>query len=367
MKARCEQQDVHVAPPAATHRPLPARRAGRNERVTVWAAAVGTQLAVVAAFAALATAASVVMAAGMPQETQRPIKWINRPEEAVDIAKRTLKPILFHIPDTDIDEELEQQSNLETSQKATFRDPTIRKIAEQRFVPAFLPRSNKNLAMLAEMGAPTEYGMYLAVVTPDGELVGVIEPTETANPRRLAIALTEQYRVYRNAMYETQIKPRLDAEKLSEKEIRTSLEAIREFTILAADQAVLDLLEQPDVRGDARLREEAYQTLAVLATPPTVAALFERALTDDKAAEALAAAPVPAADELLEYIALDQPLEKLRTAYAAVAKIIDLKDPKPPRFWEGDNVRVKTEEVERVQEAARKAIDEWNDKWGPLR
>ncbi len=109
---------------------------------------------------------------------QNPIQWVTDPEAGVETARSSSLPVLCFVPPSRDDE----RSETKKAQDDTFRNPVVREIVEHFFVPIMLPRSTDNMQMMADMGAPTAYGMYLAVVTPSGKLV--LSNVATSTPGR---------------------------------------------------------------------------------------------------------------------------------------------------------------------------------------
>ncbi len=124
---------------------------------------------------------------------QFPIQWRTDTRNAIVYAQRTGRPILFYTSPSSDDED----SEIKEAQDQTFGTWAVRAFVDQHFIAIRLPRSTANLRMLAHMGAPTAYDMYLAMVTPQGRLVGIVQPYQTTSPRlvlaRLHVLLRRYY------------------------------------------------------------------------------------------------------------------------------------------------------------------------------
>lgn len=302
----------------------------------------------------------IVLLSAVLAHAQVPIQWSSSLSASVRTSKQTLKPLLIYVPASGSRE----NDDLERAQNRTFRDRLSVALVDERFVPVRTPRSNYNLAILNQLGAPTEYGNYLAVVSPEGELVGLVNPGDATRPDRFAQRLTTLFRQYRVALFNSQLKPVIEDDEASLANIRTALRVIRELLIEEASGAVVALLERKDL-PDA-LRRDVYETLRVLSTPVAAAALFDAALDDPAAAEALSRCTPLAAEWLLTKFDLDKP-EELRIAYEAVTAICRVSEPRSRAFFENaDRLRIR-EEVIRVEKIARDTARRWWLRYGDLR
>lgn len=291
---------------------------------------------------------------------QNPIQWSGNVKAAVAQSRRTLRPLLFYVRGA----ESHRRGELAKAQGRAFRDPTVRSIAEQRFVPVRLSRTNENLAMLRGMGVADAHGPYLVVVSPDGELVGRIAPIRAAIISQLVRELTVQFRSYRTGLFHSELKPKLEDDDTPAGDIKRVLSIVREFVIVESDQSVITLLDHPKLAKT--LEPDVYDTLAVLSTPKSAQTLFERALENPRAATALARSMPPVAEQLLTELDREKP-ERLKTAYEAATKICALRKAKPKQFWDGPNEDAQVEEIERVKREVRAAAKRWRERYADVR
>jgi hypothetical protein len=290
---------------------------------------------------------------------QVPIQWSSAPERSVQFAQRTLRPLLFYIPNNEEDNELED------AQQVTFRDPLVVGIVSQRFVPVRLNRSTDNFELMRQWGTPTTYGMYLVITTPGGDLIGTIKPYEAASAPGFARELTNHFRKYRTMLLEDRLRPILEDGDARPADIQWALRMIRDFLITEADEHVVALLESRSVTR--QLRPVIFDTLATLGTEKSIETLFSAALLQSRAAQALYRAPAGALDFLLPELELDNERERMVLAYNAIARIAGLRQPKPEMFWKGPNERLKREELARVRALADRQYEEWEARFAAIR
>jgi hypothetical protein len=309
----------------------------------------------------LGIVAGVCLAACAAAQGQRPIQWMSNTQQGVAQAKRTGLPVLFYVSGAGRNDD----SDLENAQARAFSDPIVRGIAEERFVPVRLPRSNENRQMLQQIGAPSGIGLYLAVVTPDGKLIGTIPPGQAAEAKVLAGQMTALFRKYRADVFKRELKPVLEDKEAKQADIIKALKVVEKFLIVEADESVAKLLERDGLSKTVTKR--VRDTLAELSTPKCVEVLLEAALQDKLAAKALARCTPAAAEALLPTLSLEQPEEKFLVVYEAVTKICKISKTKPRGFWSGPNPRLIAEEIERVKVEVRKAAKRWREKYEAYR
>ncbi|MFQ5805092.1 MAG: hypothetical protein ACE5I3_01440 [Phycisphaerae bacterium] len=308
----------------------------------------------------LIVTAGLCLTVSAAAQAQRPIQWISNKQQGVARAKRTGLPIMFYVTGSGRSE----GSDLEDAQQRAFRDPLVRGIAEERFVPIRLPQSNDNRQMLAQMGAPAGVGLYLAFVTSEGKLIGRIPPGQVAEAKVLARQMTAMFRKYRGDVFQRELKPKLEDQGARPGEVVKALKLIEKFLILEADENVAKLLERD--RVSKTVKKQVYGVLAVLSTPRSVKALLEAASRDKLAAQALRRCTPAGAEEMLPALEREKPGQFL-IAYEAVAKICNIKGTKPRGFWSGTNEQRIFEEIERVKEEVRKSAKRWRDRFEAYR
>jgi len=292
-------------------------------------------------------------------QAQRPIQWISNKQQGVAQAKRTGLPIMFYVTGSGRSE----GSDLEDAQQRAFRDPLVRGIAEERFVTVRLPQSSENRKMLEQAGAPSGLGLYLAIFTPEGKLVGTIPPGQVAEARVLARQMTALFRKYRVDVFERELRPTLEEEGARAGDILKALKVIERFLIVEADESVAKLLERGQL--SASVEKQVYNVLAVLSTPRSVKALLEVAPRDKLAAKALGRCTPAGAEEMLAALDLAEP-ERFLVAYEAVTKICRIKG-KPRGFWRGQNEQLINAELERVKGAVKETAKRWREQFAAYR
>jgi len=291
---------------------------------------------------------------------QVPIQWSSDLRAGVARAQRTLHPILFYVSgDRDNDD-----NDLDNLQKRALRDRLVKAIVDARYVALRLPRSNQNKELLRTLGAPVGFGAYLLVVTPEGKRVALIPPFSVADPEKLVELLTSAFHEYRGGLFDKQIRPVLEDEEASATNVRRALSLVREFIIVQADDAIIELLQREDL--DKGLRKSAYDTLARISTKKGVKELFEAALTDEDAAAALRKCTPTAAEQMLDELDWREP-ERMLVAYNAVTRICHITGTKPARFWESADGRKKLDELDRVRDLVRKEAAEWEETYARVR
>lgn len=302
----------------------------------------------------------LLTAAQSAVRADNPIQWMSDLQEGVRTAKRTQRPILFYVPGSRED----RGSDLRSYMVETFRDRMVNEIVWSRFVPVRLQRSNENLQMLAKLGAPVAVGLYLAVVTPDGELVGVISPLQAANPQTLVEGLTDLFRKYRTDLFTRELGRMLEDPESKPAQIAYALRLIRQFLIVEADDSVVRVLERDDLTDG--LRGDVYETLAVLSTKASVKALLKRAADDPLARRALGQCTPGGAEALLPGLRSDDP-ELASDVYAAVVAICRVPEAKGPAFWKNAGDEDKQREIERVEKRVTERAERWRSRVADIR
>ena len=300
------------------------------------------------------------MTAAVVAQGERPVQWISNAQQGVAQAKRSGMPLLFYIGGSGSSGR--SDSDLEDAQQQTLRDGLVRGIVQSRFVPVRLPRSTNTQTILNQMGARVGVGYCLVVATPDGELIGVIDPQQLTDARTLARQLTAMFRKYRTQVFEKELKPKLEGGSAGE--IIKALKVIDAMLITEADTSVVALVEKGGL--SPAVTKQAYSTLATLSTPAAVKALLKAALQDKLAARALNRCTAGGAAELLP--ALDsQNFDEFLVAYEAMTKICKINNAKPRGFWSGKNERLIQSELERVKAEVQKSSKLWRERYEAYR
>lgn len=306
----------------------------------------------------LATILTLIL--GADALAQRPVQWISSPQRGVAQARKTFRPVLFYVPGDDGGGD----NDMEDAQRIALRDSVVREIIESRFVPVRLNRSNAAKQILQEIGAPTNYGNYLAVVSPNGKLIRQIPPRDVAGVDPLKRTLTNVFRQYRNEFYKEQIQAVLKAEKLDKSKILVALDQIQEFIITDADADVAALFEHEKL--NPRIEREICDTLAVLSTPKAVEALVDQLGKVRYAEKALEKCTTGAAQHLLGMLKTKEGAVR-PDVYQAIVEICNIDDGKPSRYWQSAPKDRQQEEIQRITEIAQKKATRWNQTIGELR
>lgn len=311
--------------------------------------------------ACAAIAAGLWLAASaFGQGADSTIQWISDPARGVAAAKKADKLVLFWVPGSST----ENDSKLENAQSRVFRDPLVKSIVAERFVPTRLSRSSDNAATFQKLGLPQDYGLYLAVVNPqDGTLVDRITAEAVADEHTLATKLTEAYRSRGQSAFDAYAK-QLEAAEVEPGVVEAAIGVVDRYTVTGADNSLIKLLENSRL-SDA-LRKRIFDTLAKLSTKEAVAALLQNAKDSKAAADALMKIEPGGAAHLLEAIAGEDP-ELMLIAYKAAAKATKLPSPKVDRFFSGKNERAINEEKQRVIQHVRRVAARWEETIGLYR
>lgn len=288
-----------------------------------------------------------------------PIQWMSDADRAVDIAESTARPLLIYVPgDSD------GESEIEDAQDRSFRDETVRGFVRQRMVPVRLVRSTATERVLHDLGVSAGFGLFLLVVTPDGEVVGRISPNVVANQPRLIRRLVELFRKYRRDLLDDELKPRLSKRQIDPDRVRDTLEIIREFLIAKADKTVAHLLERPELRDG--LRRSAYDTLATLSTEVSVKALLDAARQDETARRALRDCTPAGAAHMLSALTDDAGKVRIQV-YEAITTICDIENAKPRLYWQSANAGDRKAEINRVRSEVKDTARRWRQRYEALR
>ena len=292
---------------------------------------------------------------------QQQVQWISNMEQGISQARQVDLPIMFYVAGSTSGS---KDDDRKRAQQATFRDPLIAQMAQARFVPVRLSISTQTKEFLERVGAPTSYGNYLILTTPDLELLSLVQGDQAASVSALASKMTENFRLFRKQLFEKKYKDKLESPDTNANEKISILKTIDRYVITEADESAAKLLEDSSL--PANLSRKVYDTLSTLGTQRCVDALLKLAPNDKNAAKALAKCPDGAAEFLLPKLKSEDQ-EEFYAAYAAIVKICKLGTPKPKGFWSGKNQRVIDEELARVEKGAQRAADTWKRTFGLYR
>lgn len=302
--------------------------------------------------AALAVALLCVGAAIGQRNT---LRWSLDAEQSVRQAQQTHKPLMFYV----MGSSRHRDDRLERDQKRAFADARV-VFQASRFVPVKIYRS-QHKDIIEQLGISDRANMEVVFATPSGEKLDNLSPGGVANAESFAQKMGLVFNAYRQKMYREEIQPKLQSAETPLPELKVALGLILDFTITDADKDVVALLERmpPD-----EVMRASLTLLGHLSTRTSVATLLAitpepEAKYEQWAREALEKCTPAAAEEfLLPLLDSEDPAERIK-GYDLVTKICNIKSRKPERFWQGENERVKAEELERVKKIVRDTARRW--------
>ena len=306
----------------------------------------------------------VLLAAAAVARAQSPIQWIGNSQTAIARAQEHQLPLMFWVTER---RDVFDDDDLRGAQAQAFRDPIVVSIAHERFVPVRVARNSRVLAEAEKFGLPTGFGLYIALISPDGKLLGQIDPGQVADPDALAQQLTAVFRAYRDQLYTEKLKGAVTDLSAERSRVRPAVQTVWRLGILSADRDMVGLLARQDLTPADR--SKIYMLLASFATQPCIEALVGAAEKGDKDAErALSRAEGGA----LEWLLATLPGEGEATAsqiaaYRAAMQVARAGSPKPEAFWKSAKPEDRTKEVEYVRRKAEPVLDYWRETVGKWR
>jgi len=312
---------------------------------------------------------TVVLAASFlacAARAQNPIQWSGNARTSIERAREMSLPLMFWV---DQRANIGDDDDLRDAQEAAFRNPIVAWIAQQRFVPVRVSRNSRVLEECRALGLPTEFGLYVALVAPDGRVLAQISPGDVATPEALAERLAAASRTYRNELYDKDYKAIITSKEAPKEEVRRAVQAVWRLGMFDADGDVVALLDRPDLTDSERSR--LYAMLASIATRPCIEALLARAAAGDRVAANAMAQAEPGA---LEWLIPELPpadarshTERQSTAYAAVSRIASAGPVRPQPFWSNGRAEDREREMNRVRERAAAVREHWTENTGRWR
>jgi hypothetical protein len=312
---------------------------------------------------------AAVFAAALPAaaRAQSGIQWSGNALQSIDRAKELGVPLLFWVTErTEYDDD--DANDLVDAQKDAFRDPIVLALTERYFVPCRVGRNSRAMGEAQKLGLPTNFGLYIAIISPSGQLLAQIDPGQVASPEALADRMAAASRAYRDSVYTEKLKPVLTSPDSMKPQLRRAVRTAWRSRIYSADQDIVKLMGRTDVTKEERAR--LYPLLGAFATAPCVNALLDAAAAKDTAAAvALARAEPLALTTLVE--ALPAPegevTDRQLAAYRAAAAVAKLVGPKSDTFWTSAKPQDRRAELDRVRAAAQAALDSWQEREGRWR
>ncbi|MEP0848601.1 MAG: hypothetical protein HRF50_17485 [Phycisphaerae bacterium] len=284
-------------------------------------------------------------------QAARPLQWRLDVKDAIAEAQRTNKPLMFWIVGSGGD----RAEDMEQSQKRAFRDVRVVSAA-QRWITVRLIRSQHE-DLLKKWDLPPRTNLEVVFTAPDGDKLDTLAPSGVAHPDSFRQKMNLVFGVYKQRLFEKEVQPKLQDAAATPGQVNAVLKLVREYSITQAAEGITGMLQNENL--DPGVRKSVLDTLAELSTPGAVNKLFEAALAGDAdAAAALGGCTPVGAEQLTEKLGGEDMAAHL-AAYNAIAKICKIKNAKPDRFWQGDNPKIKQDEIDRVKQIAEKAAKEW--------
>lgn len=296
---------------------------------------------------------------------QKGIDWSRNVEASIAESKRTLKPLMMFVEGS-IDERDDRTSD---ERRKAFMDPRVLYVT-QRYIPVRADRSvSKYRGMFDKLGVDVNANLMIVFVSPKGDKLDDFYALHQADS--FAQKMTLVYRVYRKKVLEDDLAPVFNDEKASAADLKKALGIVESLAVLEADQLVIKTLDRRNVGED--VAEKGIAALGAISTTPAVERLLNEAAGASVKRARLAADALerctPAAAEDVLVKALDETKIDARfvAAYKAIARITKLSNAKPDKFWEGDNEKVKRDEIRRTADHVEKRAADWRRKFDEYR
>ncbi len=296
---------------------------------------------------------------------QNPIQWQGNARGAIARAKEQQLPLMFWVSEQ---RDVGEDDELRDAEEDSFRDPTVVGLAHDLYIPVRITRTSRVNEELERLGLPTSHGLYVALVTPDGEVLDTIGPMEVANPEALSQRLRAGHRTYVSGLYEQEFAPVIRNPSAPKADVREAVRAVWRLKILSADSDIAALLTRSDLTDPERAR--LYSMLASFATGPSVEALLSAAAEGKKdAVTALARGEAGSLEFLLNELPGPDsaPTPRQAAAYDAAARLARLPNPRPASFWEGATPEERTKAIDLLRRRAEPVLAYWMEREGALR
>lgn len=298
-----------------------------------------------------------------PTIAQNPVQWSGSVSRSVDRASEQMLPLLFWVTGH---EDIGEDNDLEDAQEHCFRDPVVVGIIQRHYVPVRVSLNSRVIEEAHKRGLPTDYGLYCAVLTPDGRLLASMGPGEVANPGAFAAQLNKAYAAYCDDLYQKELRPVLENAEASKATVRRAAQTVWRLDIRQADAAIIGLLERPDLSESERSR--LYSLIAALGTKACVQTLLDRA-DDRAAAQALARAEPPVLEGLLPELPRSEgPVsDRQLAAYDAAVRVCRMGSPRPASWWAQADAATRGRELDKVRSRADAVLTYWTSSQGVQR
>ncbi len=283
------------------------------------------------------------------------LNWRRDLQQAIADAQRTRMPLMFWITGGSSGD---REEDIEQDQRKTFRDPAVAATARKYIAVQISRSANKDL--LEKWQLPPRTTFEVVFTTPAGEVIDRLAPSGVGHPDSFRQKMNLVYTRYRGDLFRQEVQPKLTGDAAAPAEVDAALKLISDFRIREADATLIELAAREGI--DAGLRQKLLGALADLSTPSAGKALYAAAAAGDQdASDALVRCDPPVAEQLLEKLDSEDPAERV-FVYNVVTRICKVKSPKPDRFWEGTNEKIKSDEMTRVKKAVEKAARDWSRK-----
>lgn len=293
------------------------------------------------------------------QSKNQQIQWDTNTQRGIANAQKAHRPMMMYVlGSTD-----ERENQLENAQRRSFANPHVLNVAG-RFVCIRVQRGQARNIMrdldLSVMG-----NMEVVFVTPDAKLLDRVAPSEVANPVTFCQKMAAAFDKYRNGLFDSELKPKLEDKDAKPADLKIALGFVREFTILKADQTVVKVAKDQAVTRD--VRAAAFDTLAYLSTRPAVETLLEAARAGDADAAARLTDVLPCGTEFMLDALEDNDAKFAIKVYDALAKICQIKNKKAVSFWDKASDKQRRDELDRVKQIVREAAQRWRNQYAEYR
>lgn len=300
---------------------------------------------------------------------QNPVQWMGNPKAAVERAKEQMLPLMVWVwESTEKVGRHAEDDDLRDAQERAFRDPTVVSLAQSRFVPLRLMRNSRSDEVLAELGLPTGYGLYIAIVSPDGKLIDRIGIEDVASPGALAARLEAASKKYVDGLYDKELRPVITDPNADKEDVRRAVQTTWRLKILSADKDIVGLLKRPDITPVER--RKLYTLLASMGTPACVNALLDAAVSDKDAAQALSRADAAALETLVTDLPAGDgttPTARQLIAYRATVFVARSGQPRPDQFWTDSPPEKCATEIQRLKDRADSVMEYAKEREGRAR
>lgn len=296
---------------------------------------------------------------------QNAVQWMGNTKAAVDRAAEHSMPLMFWV--TEKEEPLDDD-DLRDAQSRAFRDPAVSSLAQKRFVPVRVSRSNSRVVEEAQkLGLPSDFGLYIAIISPEGKLIRKINPGEVADAETLATKMLEALHTYLDDLYVQKLQPVITSTDAPKADVRRAVQTVWRLGILNADKDCIALLNRKDLTPTERGR--LCTMLGAMATPLCINELLDRAAGgDDAAMNALNQAEAGALETLLKELPpVQQPPEARQVAAYRAACRITRTSAKPDTFWPEAQPGQREAALESLRRRAEPILEFWNENTGKWR